>query len=146
MSSLATAPDQGVSTSRAAPTELSSSRAPASTWSSTTPSPGVDSSSVVRDVVTGYVAQARAVNGHGIALATEIVTFGLAGEPTYAWGRRFLFPCTRRGTGRHYATDERGRLTLYFSNWLHVTPPWSEVSEVGHLEAVAGCELGLLHG
>lgn len=78
----------------------------------------------VRSVSTGSVAQALAANGHGFALATEQVGFGLRGLPAYAGGKPVRSPLYASWDAQHYAAADLRQLAHNFRHWMSVTPPW----------------------
>ena len=79
----------------------------------------------IRTTSTGYVAQGLAANDHGLALATEQVSFGLRGLPAYAAGRPLLTPLYASWDAQHYAATDLRELAQSFSQWMATTPPWS---------------------
>lgn len=79
----------------------------------------------IRTASTGYVAQGLAANDHGLALATEQVSFGLRGLPAYAADRPVLCPLYASWDAQHYAATELQGLAQGFSHWMSTTPPWS---------------------
>lgn len=82
----------------------------------------------IRTTSTGYVAQGLAANDHGLALATEQVSFGLRGLPAYAAGRPILCPLYASWDAQHYAATDLRRLAQSFRHWMATTPPWSTAS------------------
>jgi DNA-binding transcriptional LysR family regulator len=78
----------------------------------------------VRNVAMGFVGQALAANGHGFALATEQVAFGLRGLPAHVAGRPLATRMYASWDPQHYAAAELCSLARNFSGWLTATAPW----------------------
>lgn len=74
----------------------------------------------VRNVATGFVAQALAANDHGFAVATEEDAFDLRTLPAYAGGHPIATTLYASWDPQHYASAELHRLARNFSRWLAI--------------------------